>query len=83
MILFSSKNNLVAGVERLAYRIQGNSCPGTVLPGDIINDYSNNEAHSAMSGVNLWPSDSGFVFDQGKLCKVFLLSNILLMLNLF
>ncbi|CAF4249716.1 unnamed protein product, partial [Rotaria sp. Silwood2] len=57
------KDNLVAGVERLAYRIQGNSCSGTVLPNDINNDYSNNEVHSAMSGVNIWPMDKGFEYD--------------------
>jgi hypothetical protein len=59
----------VAGVERLAYRIQGNSCPGTVLPVGINNNYWNNEAHSAMSGVNIWPMDTGFVYDQGILYK--------------
>ncbi|CAF5083041.1 unnamed protein product, partial [Rotaria socialis] len=48
---------------RLAYRIQGNSCPGTVLPSGINNDYDNNEAHSAMSGINLWFLDSGFQYD--------------------
>ncbi|CAF3773857.1 unnamed protein product [Rotaria sp. Silwood1] len=54
-------NNLVAGVERLAYRIPGESCGGQdiYIPPNIINEYSNNEAHSAMSGVNLWPSDKG------------------------
>ncbi|CAM4838655.1 unnamed protein product, partial [Rotaria magnacalcarata] len=57
------RNNLVAGVERLAYRIQGNSCPGTVLPAGINNDYSNNEAHSAMSGMSVWPIDKGFMYD--------------------
>ncbi|CAF4997129.1 unnamed protein product, partial [Rotaria socialis] len=46
-----------------AYRIQGNSCPGTVLPSGINNDYDNNEAHSAMSGINLWFFDSGFQYD--------------------
>jgi hypothetical protein len=48
----------------LAYRIQGNSCPGTVLPVGINNNYWNNEAHSAMSGVNIWPMDPGFLYDQ-------------------
>ncbi|CAF4853982.1 unnamed protein product, partial [Rotaria socialis] len=43
------RDNLVSGAQRLAYRIQGNSCPGTVLPSGINNDYDNNEAHSAMS----------------------------------
>jgi hypothetical protein len=59
----------VAGVERLAYRIQGTSCPGTILPAGINNIYWNNEAHSAMSGVNLWFMDTGFVYDQGILYK--------------
>ncbi|CAF1015901.1 unnamed protein product [Rotaria sp. Silwood1] len=58
------RDNLVAGVERLAYRIQGNSCSGTVLPNDITNDYSNNEVHSAMSGFNIWPMDKGFEYDS-------------------
>jgi hypothetical protein len=58
---------LVAGVERLAYRIQGNSCPGTILPSNISNDYANNEVHSAMSGVNIWPTDKGFDYDLSKL----------------
>ncbi|CAF4773440.1 unnamed protein product [Rotaria sp. Silwood1] len=59
-------NNLVAGVERLAYRIPGESCGGQdiYIPPNIINEYSNNEAHSAMSGVNLWPSDKGFIYDR-------------------
>ncbi|CAF3091006.1 unnamed protein product [Rotaria socialis] len=57
------QNNLVAGVERLAYRIQGNSCPSTVLTVGMNNSYWNNEAHSAMSGVNLWPMDTGFQSD--------------------
>ncbi|CAF4130770.1 unnamed protein product [Rotaria magnacalcarata] len=57
------RNNLVAGVERLAYRIQGNSCPGAVLPSDINNDYVNNEVHSAMSGINCWPMDKDFDYD--------------------
>jgi hypothetical protein len=65
--MFYIQNNLVAGVERLAYRIQGNSCPGTVLPDNINNDYANNEVHSAMSGVNIWPTDVGFQFDLSKL----------------
>ncbi|CAF1351069.1 unnamed protein product [Rotaria sordida] len=60
------RNNLVAGVERLAYRIPGESCGGQdiYIPPNIINEYSNNEAHSAMSGVNLWPSDKGFTYDR-------------------
>lgn len=57
---------MVAGVERLAFRIQGNSCPGTILPSDINNDYFNNEIHSAMSGVNIWPKDKGFDYDMSK-----------------
>jgi hypothetical protein len=60
---------LVAGVERIAYRIQGNSCPGTVLPNNITNDYDNNEVHSAMSGVSIWPLDKGFEYDSSKLFK--------------
>jgi hypothetical protein len=59
------KDNLVAGVERLAYRIQGDACPGTVVPTGINNSYWNNEAHSAMSGVNIWPDDPGFEYDTG------------------
>ncbi|CAF4366562.1 unnamed protein product [Rotaria socialis] len=58
------QNNLVSGVERLAYRIQGEACPGTYTPYNIYNSYSNNEAHSAMSGVNLWPLDKGFVYSR-------------------
>ncbi|CAF1327808.1 unnamed protein product [Rotaria sordida] len=60
------RNNLVAGVERLAYRIPGESCGGQdiYIPPNIINEYSNNEAHSVMSGVNLWPSDKGFTYDR-------------------
>ena len=56
-------------MDNLAYRIQGNSCPGTVLPTDISNDYDNNEAHSAMSGINLWSTDTGFEYDTSKLLK--------------
>lgn len=58
------KNNLVAGAERLAYRIQGNTCPETQLQQNINNNYANNEAHSAMAGVSLWPSDRGFPYDR-------------------
>jgi hypothetical protein len=66
MIIFSVlQDNLVAGVERLAYRIQGDACPGTVVPAGINNSYSNNEVHSAMSGVNIWPADTGFPYDTG------------------
>ena len=57
---------MVAGVQRIAYRIQGNSCPGTVLPANITNDYSNNEAHSTMAGVVIWPQDPGFQYDTSK-----------------
>ncbi len=57
---------MVAGVQRIAYRIQGNSCPGTVLPSGIINNYDNNEAHSTMSGVTMWPTDQGFNYDTSK-----------------
>jgi len=58
------RDNLVSGVDQLAYRIQGNACPGTVIPSTIDNDYDNNEAHSASSGANLWPMDKGFDYDQ-------------------
>ncbi len=57
---------MVAGVQRVAYRIQGNSCPGTVLPTGIVNDYNNNEAHSTMAGVVMWPTDIGFPSDPSK-----------------
>ncbi|CAF2963963.1 unnamed protein product [Rotaria sp. Silwood2] len=57
------RDNLVTGAQRLCYRIQGNACPGTILPNNISNDYDNNEAHSAMSGVNIWPTDAGFMYD--------------------
>jgi len=56
-------DNLVVGVERLAYRIQGDACSTTNIPSNISNDYSNNEAHSAMGGVNIWPMDKGFEYD--------------------
>ncbi|CAF2125989.1 unnamed protein product [Rotaria magnacalcarata] len=59
----TSVDNSVSSVQRLSYRIQGNSCPGTILPTDIDNDYDNNEAHSYMSGVNIWPTDPGFQYD--------------------
>ncbi|CAF0965964.1 unnamed protein product [Rotaria sordida] len=58
------QNNLVSGVERSAYRIQGEACPSAYIPRYIYNDYSNNEAHSAMSGVSLWPLDKGFSYDR-------------------
>ena len=60
---------MVSGAQRLCYRIQGNSCPGTVLPSGISNDYDNNEAHSSMSGVNIWPTDLGFDYDTSKLLE--------------
>lgn len=60
---------MVAGVDRLAYRIQGNSCPGTTLPAGVENDYDNNEAHSALSGFNIWPTDKGFDYDTSKILK--------------
>ena len=65
---------MVAGVERLAYRIQGNACPGTGLPSDISNDYANNEVHSAMSGVNIWQMDTGFAYDLSKSFDLMLIS---------
>ena len=65
---------MVAGVERLAYRIQGNACPGTPLPSDVINDYANNEVHSAMSGVNIWPMDTGFEYDLSKFFHLMFIS---------
>jgi hypothetical protein len=62
---------MVAGVERLAYRIQGESCggPGIYIPPNITNEYSNNEAHSAMSGVSIWPSDRGYIYDSSRCCQ--------------
>ncbi|CAF0819146.1 unnamed protein product [Rotaria sp. Silwood1] len=63
------RDNLVSGAQRLCYRIQGNACPGTVLPTNISNDYDNNEAHSAMSGINIWPTDTGFKYDTS--CVLF------------
>lgn len=56
----------MSGVERSAYRIQGEQCPGITAPGGVTNDYSNNEAHSAMFGVSLWPLDKGFSYDRSK-----------------
>lgn len=57
---------MVVGVERLAYRIHGDTCggPDIYVPPNITNEYSNNEAHSAMSGVNVFPSDKGFIYDR-------------------
>ncbi|CAF3294066.1 unnamed protein product [Rotaria sp. Silwood2] len=59
-------DNMVAGTERLAYRIQGETCggPDVFVPLNITNVYSNNEAHSVMSGVNILPSDKGFMYDR-------------------
>lgn len=58
---------MVSGAQRQAYRIQGNACPGAAaLPNDTVNDYDNNEAHSVMAGVNMWPQDKGFNYDTGK-----------------
>ncbi|CAF1656840.1 unnamed protein product, partial [Adineta ricciae] len=57
-------NNLVAGVERLAFRIKGDVCPGVIIPSYINNTHSNNEVHSAMAGVSIWPNDRGSVFDR-------------------
>ncbi|CAF3595884.1 unnamed protein product [Rotaria sordida] len=59
-------DNMVAGVERLAYRIHGESCGGSdiYVPPNITNEYWNNEAHSAMSGVNVLPVDKGFIYDR-------------------
>ncbi|CAF1672894.1 unnamed protein product, partial [Adineta ricciae] len=57
-------NNLVAGVERLAFRINGDVCPGVVIPRQFTNVHSNNEVHSAMAGVSIWPDDRGSVFDR-------------------
>ena len=57
---------MVVGVERLAYRIHGDTCggPDIYVPPNITNEYSNNEAHSVMSGVNVFPSDKGFIYDR-------------------
>lgn len=57
----------MAGVERLGYRINGAACPGAPWTFGISNSFSNNEVHSAMSGVNVWPMDRGFTFDRGGL----------------
>ncbi|CAM2722167.1 unnamed protein product [Rotaria socialis] len=57
------RDNMVVGVERLAYRIQCDACSGTNVSINITNDYWNNEAHSAMTGVNIWPLDKGFDYD--------------------
>lgn len=56
----------MSGAQRIAFRIQGNSCPGTALPNNIVNDYNNNEAHSSMVGVAMWPNDPGFAYDPGE-----------------
>lgn len=59
---------MVAGAERAAYRIHGETCggPDIYVPPNITNEYSNNEVHSAMSGVNFWPMDKGFIYDRSK-----------------
>jgi hypothetical protein len=59
--------NLVAGAERVAYRIEGDRCPGAIVPISIYNSYSNNEAYSVMSGVNIWPANRGFIYDRREL----------------
>lgn len=63
---FDSKNNLVSGVDRVAFRIQGNGCPLTNPVPSANNIYENNEVHSAMAGVSIWPSDKGFYADRGN-----------------
>lgn len=70
------KENLIAGVERIAYRIQGNSCSNKNLPDEIVNDYENNEAHSAMAGVVLWPQDIGFQYDTSKTIELKLIKHM-------
>ena len=50
-------------MERLAFRIKGDVCPGVTIPSYINNTHSNNEVHSAMAGVGIWPDDRGSVFD--------------------
>jgi len=59
---------LVVGVERLGYRIHGETCGGSdvYVPVNITNEYSNNEVHSAMSGVNMFPTDKGFIYDRSN-----------------
>lgn len=59
---------MVVGVERLAYRIHGDTCggPDIYVPPNITNEYSNNEAHSVLSGVNIFPSDKGFIYDRSR-----------------
>ena len=59
------KDNLVAGVQRLAYRIQGNGCSGNSSVSVLNNDYANNEAHSAMCGVAIFPNDRVSPYDRG------------------
>ena len=56
---------MIAGVERLGYRINGAACVGAPNANGISNDFVNNEVHSAMSGVNVWPQDRGFTYDRG------------------
>lgn len=69
--ILNIQDNLVAGVDRLAYRVQGNACPGTVVPSGVDNDYDNNEAHSAASGFNIWPMDKGFEYDTGEYLETY------------
>ena len=61
------KHNLVAGVRRLAYRIQGNGCSDNSSVAIFNNDYANNEAHSAMCGVGIFPNDRVSPYDRGLL----------------
>ncbi|CAJ1082786.1 fibrocystin-L-like [Xyrichtys novacula] len=71
------QNNIVAGFERVAYRVNGEPCPGTKNP---VKSWSNNEAHSGLfagvfmdkdglpscsliQGFQIWRSfDFGFYF---------------------
>ena len=59
---------MIVGAERVAYRIHGETCggPGIYVPPNITNEYSNNEAHCAMSGVNMWAADKGFIYDRSE-----------------
>lgn len=59
------KDNLVAGVQRLAYRIQGNGCSDNTSVATVNNEYANNEAHSAMCGVAIFPTDRVSPYDRG------------------
>uniref|UniRef100_A0A3B4AF70 Uncharacterized protein n=1 Tax=Periophthalmus magnuspinnatus TaxID=409849 RepID=A0A3B4AF70_9GOBI len=44
------QNNIVAGFERVAYRIKGEPCPGTLNDSEM---WSQNEAHGGLYGVYL------------------------------